>query len=455
MIMGKRLQILIWGTGNYYQRYKDRFTDHDVLALIDNAVEKQGRIIDNVLIISPMDIKKYNYDYIVVLVAQYKDIGMQLTDMEIAESKIIYPTDEKKFGRFRKVVVHGKQVKGEILLISHEMNMRGAPLMLLEMAKLIKQEGFLVHVAAMEYGDLGDKYLIEGIPVMGFDDFLFSEQEIKRYFKDYKLIIVNTLALSDLIDRLASIDASVYWWIHEEWSAYHILNPKKDINLKRNNLHLYGVGNRAIRAFSEYFGNNKKIENLQWGLPEEGIRCKKKGTTKVIFAVIGSVCKIKGQDILLEIVEETKNKIFENVQIWIIGDINDADRKQFERYGECFKIWGEVNHDDMLQLYNEVDIVMSTSRNDTMSVVLIEGMMNKKVCLTSDGTGVSDYIVNHENGIVYDRNNKENLLQEMIWIMNHKEQWEDIGEKAYKLYQNNFSENMFHNQIKEIIEWME
>lgn len=58
--MGKRLQILIWGTGNYYQRYKDRFTDHDVLALIDNAVEKQGRIIDNVLIISPMDIKKYN-----------------------------------------------------------------------------------------------------------------------------------------------------------------------------------------------------------------------------------------------------------------------------------------------------------------------------------------------------------------------------------------------------------
>lgn len=183
--MGKRLQILIWGTGNYYQRYKDRFTDHDVLALIDNAVEKQGRIIDNVLIISPMDIKKYNYDYIVVLVAQYKDIGMQLTDMEIAESKIIYPTDEKKFGRFRKVVVHGKQVKGEILLISHEMNMRGAPLMLLEMAKLIKQEGFLVHVAAMEYGDLGDKYLIEGIPVMEFDDFLFSEQEIKRYFKDY------------------------------------------------------------------------------------------------------------------------------------------------------------------------------------------------------------------------------------------------------------------------------
>ena len=38
------MRVLIFGTGNYYNRYKKWFSKQEVVAILDNAVEKQNTI---------------------------------------------------------------------------------------------------------------------------------------------------------------------------------------------------------------------------------------------------------------------------------------------------------------------------------------------------------------------------------------------------------------------------
>ena len=42
------MKILIFGTGDYYERYKKWLVQEELLALIDNSQQKQGTEIDGV-----------------------------------------------------------------------------------------------------------------------------------------------------------------------------------------------------------------------------------------------------------------------------------------------------------------------------------------------------------------------------------------------------------------------
>lgn len=438
--------IIIFGTGNCYNHYKERFSQCNILALVDNCREKQGLFIDGKRVISIDDIVYYKYDYIMILVYKYDDIYKQLSQMGIEKTKIITIDPNGKFSEFRKIKKSINNHTADILMISHEMNMRGAPLMLFEMAKILKKNYYNIEIATTEKGVLEEYYYKENIAIITFDDFLFSQEEIVHYFGKYKLIIVNTLALSNLISELVFANVNTIWWLHEEWSAYQILSIDKQINFKWEKLFIYGVGNRAINAFYDFFGTEKHVDNFQWGIEDCHKEKKEENRTeKPIFAVVGPVCRIKGQDILLEMAEKYSS-FFSYIKILLIGNINETDREKFEKYS-CFEICGEVEHSKIMELYNGIDIVLSTSRNDTMPVVLIEAMMNKKVCVTSDGTGVADYIKNYYNGIVFERNNPEDLINKLQWVVKNKDKWKTIGENGYLLYKEKFSIEKFEKNI--------
>ena len=44
-------KVVIWGTGGYYKKYKNRFSDCNIVAVVDNDKNKQGLSIDSYKII--------------------------------------------------------------------------------------------------------------------------------------------------------------------------------------------------------------------------------------------------------------------------------------------------------------------------------------------------------------------------------------------------------------------
>lgn len=451
--MRGKMDLIIFGTGRIYQKYKDRFAEHNVLALADNAAEKQNELIDGRIVIAPDDLVRYQYDYIIVLVQAYGDIYRQLLGMGINAEKIVTINPEGMFGEFRKIKGDIYNTSADILLVSHEMNMRGAPLMLYEAAKIMKQEGMEVAVAAAEDGNLKQYYYNLGIPVFEFDDFVFSYKEIKNIFGKYKIVFVNTLALSDLVCQLEGNVRNIVWWLHEEWSAYDRLKPNRNVELGCNGIKVYGVGRRAIESFGDYYGHEILIRNLQWGI-EEKASADGKSNSKMIFGVIGEVCDIKGQDLLLDVMDKNFQEILSFVEFWIIGRIRAEDRKKFEMYSSV-KVFGEIDHKELMDLYKEMDVVLSTSRNDTMPVVLVEGLMKKKVVMTSTGTGVSDYITSHYNGIVYESEDILGLSREILWVVNNRMKLDAIRNRGYELYREIFSIESFKRHLLEIVRQFE
>ena len=49
------MKFLLFGTGDYYDRYKKWFPKEDVVALLDNSLTKQGTCLDDIPIVSPKE----------------------------------------------------------------------------------------------------------------------------------------------------------------------------------------------------------------------------------------------------------------------------------------------------------------------------------------------------------------------------------------------------------------
>ena len=85
----KRKSILVFGTGDYYQRYKSWLKEYNILALLDNSARKQGTTLDDCPIVSPKEGIKLEYEFIIILSIYDKEIREQLLTLGV-NNDLIY-----------------------------------------------------------------------------------------------------------------------------------------------------------------------------------------------------------------------------------------------------------------------------------------------------------------------------------------------------------------------------
>lgn len=85
------IRILVFGTSGGWQEMKP-FLDYNkvnIEAFVDNDSSKYNSKLEGIEIIPPSDMKKFQYEYVVIASSYYKSIKSQLIDLGINESKII------------------------------------------------------------------------------------------------------------------------------------------------------------------------------------------------------------------------------------------------------------------------------------------------------------------------------------------------------------------------------
>ena len=82
------MKFLLFGTGDYYERYKKWFDKNNVLALLDNSEEKQNRLIDGIKVLSPEEGISLSFDVIVILSFYVRAMKEQLLGLGVSEDKI-------------------------------------------------------------------------------------------------------------------------------------------------------------------------------------------------------------------------------------------------------------------------------------------------------------------------------------------------------------------------------
>lgn len=432
------MRIIVFGTGKMYERNKHELSKLPIVAFLDNDPNKQGTTLNGVIIESPSNIHKYSYDYIFIMSVHYNEMRSQLLQQGVLDSRII-DTEHKGFLEgLHEIKYYNKKQKQSnrksILLCSHDLCLTGAPLVLYYAASILKSF-YNITILSKSDGPLKYDYLELDISVVICNDLSSDNFEIYNFFDKFDLLFVNTLVYSPNIKDMATLNKPILWWLHEDKDVYEYLGIGGIKSVLNENIHPYSVSTCVDSAFYQHY--NSHIKRMRYGIPYEQIRSENKLKDRLIFAIIGSVGKRKAQNIFIEAARKLSAKK-ENVEYWVIGEIQDKDRSMYEKE-EGVRVFGELSHEQVIELYSDINIIVCPSLYDPLPVVLTEGLMLKKVCIMSDATGTAEIIEPYKNGLICRTGDVNDLAEKMEWVINNKEKLSAIGEEAYNVYEDYFS----------------
>jgi glycosyltransferase involved in cell wall biosynthesis len=191
---------------------------------------------------------------------------------------------------------------------------------------------------------------------------------------------------------------------------------------------------------------------MSYGIPDERVNTYKVRNGKIVFAVIGVVTERKAQDIFIEAVNKLN---YESAQYLIIGQKGSDDYcnkvEEMSLGNPNIKFWGELTREQMKVIYEDIDVVVCPSKEETMSITITEGMMYCKTCIVSDNAGMAEYVENGKNGFVFKSEDVEDLYNKMNWCIENKDRLNDIGARARKTYEDYFTMQKFGERLEKML----
>lgn len=259
---------VLFGTGDYYQRFCCWFGDRKVLAVLDNDRKKQGTMWDGYPVIPPEEVVGLPYDAVVILSFYVTEMKKQLIDLGVPENKIYHFYDlhelfqEEEPKRFNKT-----DDLPHILLLSHDLSLGGPALALYHAARILRENGYEVTFASMLDGELREKLEKELIPVIIDRRLQINTMEELPWTKKYDLLFCNTINYHTFLsDR--DEDIPVIWWLHDSAFFYEGIKKEKLVGISDKNLKFVSVGPVPRKAMHQY-RPDAVIEDLIYGVSYE------------------------------------------------------------------------------------------------------------------------------------------------------------------------------------------
>lgn len=317
-----------------------------------------------------------------------------------------------------------------ILLVSHDFTVTGAPNSLLRQAKYFRDAGHNVDVWGLGDGALKARYIESGFnPLVIKNRF----RDIKRAWRarahDYDFIICNTTVTYRAVDFLQRQNIPIVWFIRETKLVDEgIANNNKFREVFRNFYNIYTVSGYAADVCRRYNSSVRVINNSV----EDKFQKFKKTDERIVFGYIGSIIPVKGVDILLRAFTKiaTENK---NVELRIAGEYKNAFGTELQKYNIPQVKWlGEIQGVDKEKFFNSIDVLIVPSLDEPSGLTVIEGAMYGVPVITTDKTGAKYMVQNGESGFITKTGDVEDLYKSMSKIIQMN--LDNMKQKSREMY---------------------
>lgn len=457
--------VIIFGTGIFFLRRKNMLTQHtNIVAFLDNDKKLHGKYFNGALVYSPLDVFKLNYDKIVLATSSPLGMKEQLLSLGILESKIMFWEEyvsSISHGVLTKYNVEGRRIERghkSILIIVPVINYAGGFLTAFYAAIALKMKGNYVVIAAPTSNNQTVLEVNEhGIDVWICPSLPYVEEIEWEWIQEFDFVLVNSLqnmiCVSEISKKLPTM-----WWLHENREQYEDIigqYGKKVGTRALKKADIYAVSNLAASHFKEFYPD-EKVKRLVFGLPDFYNNNEISAQNKIIIALIGTIVQRKNQVGFINTIKKLPEYERSQIECWIIGRNGgrqyNEELKKLAGDLESVKICGEYSRKEMEQIFSQIDIVVCPSLEETMSIAIVEGMMNKKICITNDNTGVAEYIRDKENGFVYKAGDESELLEKLKYAIQNFKKLDYIKNGARETYEKYFSMKRFSDNIQNILE---
>lgn len=461
------MRIVIFGIGRFYQNRKEELyrLNDDVVAFIDNKFTGCEKFEDKKAY-NPSACQYLYFDKIVLMSAKFDEMSKQLQSLGIDESRI-YTWEQYRCYKLRgkiNLYINSVEYSGvkKVLIISTDLHYNGGTLAAIYAVKALRSLRYNVWLAV----PTADQMLLSEVQEMGINIAVVSgmpyiKDEELFWIKEFDVVIVNVFQMIEcayLINRICP----VVWWIHEPIYDYdHYEETLKKFPGYRDMTNLSEIYTLAVSEvpknnFNSYFPDVIK-GIMPYGIPDEyeGERLDKcKGG--IVFSVIGGISRRKAQKIFVDAAMEICKK-YKEAEFWIIGGIGDDSYsetiKNCVKDYDKIKLRGLMTRNEIRKAFRDIDVVVCTSVEDPLPIVVTEGMMYGKVCIVSDAVGQASMIKNGENGFVTKVGDVEELSRTMEWVILHRDELDDIKKKNRELYEKYFTMEKFGERLeRELLE---
>lgn len=461
------MKFLLFGTGDYYQRYKKWFCKENVLALLDNSPDKQNTIIDDIRVLSPSEGIKLSFDAIVILSFYVKQMRAQLLQLGVADNNVyhfydlhhlLYTKDRKKsiqfFGDAEQIVKSNNTSEKRILLLSQDLTLGGPSIALFHAAEILVRYGYRVVFASMIDGPLREKLLDANIPVIVDVNLQIETMKDNEWIRNFSLMICNTINYYVFLsDRDLSIP--IIWWLHDSEFFYDGVDKTILNSINRENLTIVSVGPVPERAIRKWIPD-LLVGRLLYGVEDtvKKIEMPAEKSGKVCFVTIGYIEERKGQDILIQAIQMLSDEVRKRALFYLVGQDTSLMAQQLKKETEQMPeiiFTGTVDRNKINDILNMADVLICSSREDPMPTVVAEAMMHGVPCIVSDAIGTVEYICNGIDGSIFKNEEVINLADTIRWHIENEIERQRMGKLARGIFEKHFSMSVCEEQLIKIV----
>lgn len=273
---------------------------------------------------------------------------------------------------------------------------------------------------------------------------------------DYDMYFVNTLLCGKYISQLNNTNSRVLWWLHEApiyFNYYSAEYTDEFWNSLSDNITIISAGqvvhDHLLSAYSiESAIINFCVPDLKDLAISDGNRIVDPNRTSFLCAATAYI-PIKGQDLLSMAIVQLPSDVQKNCDFYFVADPNVGSPQIYEIVLLAAKACSNVyilpalEHESLLQLMSQVDVIIAPSRQDATNSCIVEGLAMGKITLSSTSAGISRYIKDGFNGFIFPSEDIPALIQKICNIASRKNELSDIKINAYNVYKENFSEEVF------------
>ncbi|KAI7753623.1 hypothetical protein M8C21_011629 [Ambrosia artemisiifolia] len=382
-----------------------------------------------------------------------------------------------------------------VLLVSHELSLSGGPLLLMELAFLLRGVGAEVCWITIQKPpgkdeviySLENKMLDRGVQVLSAKGKEAIDTAIKA-----DLVVLNTAVSGKWLDAVLNKDVprvlpKVLWWIHEMRGHYFRLDYVK---------HLPMVAGSMIDSFvtAEYW-KNRTQERLKIQMPKTHVvhlgnskelmdvaenRVAKRVLREhvreslgvrnedILFAAINSVSRGKGQDLFLrsfyeslQLIQQKKLQV-PSIHAVIVGS-DMSVQTRFETELRDFVEQKKIQH--RVHFVNKtltvapylaaIDVLVQNSqgRGECFGRVTIEAMAFQLPVLGTSAGGTAEIVVNGSTGFLHPAGKEgvSPLAKNMVKLATHVERRLTMGKRGYERVKQRFMEHHMADRISHVL----
>ena len=356
----------------------------------------------------------------------------------------------------------------EILFVTHQLSLSGAPMVLMDMIRVCVGQGFYAEVISLTEGPLSDELDRMGIPWRVQSDFLAGAKDFLFEVQRFGLVVVNTLVAYQPIFIMKHTRIPTIWWLHETEWYFETYDRMPDITpgLKElpDHIRILSVSPLVQDILQRRYG----IETQVFPFCVADLECdgtsrqQERRGDRVRFLTLATWSAVKGQDVLAEAIRLLPSDIREKCEFMLCGGELEQEpgiKQNIEKMLSDIpqvSLYSAIPHEEAAAVMADSDYCIIPSREEPFSAVTVEAMSLRKPCILTDICGVASWLKDGENAFLCPPGDPQGLCDRICEAVELRfgdpGRYEQIGSNARAVYDGNFSPEMFRRQLMALLE---